>query len=63
MKKTISAKNVAERLGVGVQMVYRMARADEIPHFTLRNSKGARLFFYEDEIEQWLESRRKAVTA
>lgn len=37
-KKVMTVKQMANYLGVHVDTIYRMARANEIPHFRLRSN-------------------------
>ncbi|MEN3132677.1 helix-turn-helix domain-containing protein [Bacillus albus] len=50
-KLTMSAKDVADLLGVCCVTIYRMCRQKKIPH----NKIGARYIFNRVTIERWLE--------
>jgi len=48
--KLLNANEVAEILGCNTETVYRMARADELPHIHL----GSRVKFPLAQIEKWI---------
>lgn len=52
-RTTLTAKEVAEYLGVSVDMIYILAREKKIVHFRI----GSRLLFKKDAIDKWIESK------
>ncbi|KHD86345.1 DNA-binding protein [Heyndrickxia ginsengihumi] len=49
-RRTLTAKEVAEYLGVCKETIYTMVREKEIPHFKVRS----RIFFSRESIDQWI---------
>lgn len=49
-KLTLSAKELAEILGIHQNTVYNMAQRNEIPSFKM----GKRVLFYREEIEKFI---------
>ena len=58
MNKLLLAQDVAERLGVSLGEIYKLAARGEIPHIRL----GRRLRFRGDEIEAWLDGKGRPPT-
>jgi excisionase family DNA binding protein len=58
-KKLLSVGEVAELLGYKVSNIYALTHRREIPFM----KKGRKLWFKEDEIQEWVKSgRKKTVT-
>ena len=54
MSRLLTAREIAQRLGVSAETVLRWARRGEVPFIRL---PGGAIRFREDEIEEWLEER------
>lgn len=52
-QRFLNAKEVAKMLCCNKETVYRMVRADQIPHFRI----GAMIRFSMDEIENWIKGK------
>ena len=52
--RLLTAREVADRLGINVETVLRWHRRGDLPGFTL---PGGMLRFDEDELEAWLKAR------
>jgi excisionase family DNA binding protein len=57
MTALLTARQVADRLGVSAETVLRWTRRGELPGFRL---PGGALRFREDELEDWLGRRSTA---
>ena len=59
-RKTMTAQEVADYIGIHKETVYVMARKKEIPHIRIRR----RIFFSQESIDAWLhEQERKSYEA
>jgi excisionase family DNA binding protein len=57
-RKTLTAQEVADYLGVHLETIYTMVRQKQIPHFRLRR----RIFFSVETINEWMrEQERKSL--
>ena len=54
MKKLIGIKELSERIGMPIKTIYFWTSIKTIPFHTI----GRRIKFDEDEIGQWLKSRK-----
>ena len=52
MYRILTAKEVADLLGVNKETIYRLARSDAIPYFKV----GSNLRFKEDSIIKWINA-------
>ncbi|RDW17098.1 DNA-binding protein [Oceanobacillus arenosus] len=53
--KTMTVKEMAAYLGVHLDTVYKMARANEIPHFRLRS----KILFSKGTVDAWIENQQE----
>lgn len=56
MRKTMTAIEVAEYIGVCIDTVYSMVREKQIPHIKVRR----RIFFRKDTIDAWMASQERS---
>lgn len=57
--RRLTVRQAAEHLGFSVATVYRLVADKQLPHYRIgpvRN--GARLWFYERELDAWLDAQR-----
>ncbi|MUV37804.1 hypothetical protein JNUCC1_01610 [Lentibacillus sp. JNUCC-1] len=52
-RERMTVKEVAAYLGVHADMIYTMARKNEIPHFKMRS----KILFTRDVIEKWVQDQ------
>lgn len=52
-RSTLTAKEVAEYLGISLDMVYLLVREKRIVHFRI----GSRILFKKEAIDNWIESQ------
>lgn len=52
-RSTLTTYEVAEYLGVSVDMIYKLVREKKIVHFRI----GSRILFKKEAIEQWIEKQ------
>jgi len=52
-RSTLDVKEVAEYLGISVDMVYILCRESRIAHFRI----GRRILFKKDAIDKWIEAQ------
>lgn len=52
-RSTLNVKEVAEYLGISVDMVYILCREKRIVHFRI----GSRILFKKDAIDQWIDKQ------
>lgn len=57
-RTTLNTNEMAEYLGVSVDMIYKMARERSIPHFRI----GSRILFKKNAIENWISDQIEAST-
>jgi len=57
-RKPMTVKEMALYLGVHLDTVYKMARANEIPHYRLRS----RILFTKETVDAWIEEQQKKST-
>ena len=53
-RKSMTVKEMASYLGVHLDTVYKMARANEIPHFRIRS----KILFSKDTVDAWIEDQQ-----
>ena len=58
--RLLTSAQVAERLGLTVKAVYMKVYRNELPHVKF-GTGNASLRFDEDEIQAWIDARRKGV--
>lgn len=54
-KKVLTVNEVAEMLHLSADRVYKLAAANEIPHY---RNKCRRLWFDKEELEKWMRAER-----
>jgi len=54
-RKTMTVKEMATYLGVHLDTVYKMARANEIPHFRLRS----KILFSKEVVDAWIAEQQE----
>lgn len=52
-RSTLDVKEVAEYLGISVDMIYILCREKRISHFRI----GSRILFKKESIDKWIESQ------
>lgn len=54
-RKTLTAQEVADYIGVHLETIYTMVRQKQIPHFRVRR----RIFFSIETINNWMHEQEK----
>ena len=54
-RKLMSVKEMASYLGVHLDTVYKMARANEIPHFRI----SSKILFSKDAVDAWIKEKQE----
>lgn len=54
-RSTLTTLEVSNYLGVSQDLVFKMVRQNEIPHFRI----GRRILFRLGSLEQWIDEREK----
>lgn len=57
-RSTLDVSEMAQYIGVSVDMIYKMTREKAIPHFRI----GSRILFKRHTIDQWIEDQIQAST-
>lgn len=50
-RSTLTVEEIAEYIGVSIDMIYKMTREKAIPHFRV----GRRILFKKDSVDKWIE--------
>lgn len=51
-RKTLTAQEAADYIGIHKETIYIMARKKEIPHIRIRR----RVFFSKDSLDRWMQN-------
>ena len=57
----LGIKEAASYLKVSTQTLYKEVEQGTIPHY--QNSPGSRIFFYQDELNEWIKSKKASTKA
>ena len=55
-RRPISIQKASKLIGKAIQTIYGLVSAKQIPYY----KKGKQLYFYEDELLDWIESGKQA---